>query len=141
MEERGVLPTEVRSMNQQKQIPFFSFLVFPLFCSSSVSAANAKMAFQDNSPIRVKIVLNEEPAEQVSKFKYLGYSTKLDHLIDFNIKRSNFQYMCGTIKQMIGGTRRTKTIQCFTVVKRWLYPHYCMDQRALLITKKTEWLN
>jgi hypothetical protein len=113
MEEHTVLPTEVHSMNQQKQILFSSFLVFPLFCPTSISAAKAKiLAFQDKSPIRSKIVLNEEPIEQVSTFKYLGYRTKLDHLNDFNMKRNNFQYKCGTVKQIIGGTRRTKSIQC-----------------------------
>jgi hypothetical protein len=61
-------------------------------------------------------VLNDKQIEQITTFKCLEYNINLNHVNNFNdfsMKLSYFQYMFGTIKRMLGGRERTKTLLKF----------------------------
>jgi hypothetical protein len=56
------------------------------------------MAFCGTDHIRSHIAVDNKPIEQVSKFKYLGYT--LSYISDYDIKEkiSLFQCLCSTIR-------------------------------------------
>jgi hypothetical protein len=56
------------------------------------------MAFCGKWPVRSKLILDNRPIEQVSKFIYLGCQLSHQGEVDVNHKLEKFNYMCGTIK-------------------------------------------
>jgi hypothetical protein len=77
------------------------------------------MAFWGKHPIRSKIVLQDQPLEQVSYLNYLGCETgkENDRVIDKKLGRS--QMLCGTEHRTLKNKTRRKTRLKF--YKQWLY--------------------
>jgi hypothetical protein len=57
------------------------------------------MAFCGKWPLRSKLILDNQPIEQVSKFKYLGCHLSYKGEVDVNHKLEKFIYVCSTIKR------------------------------------------
>jgi hypothetical protein len=62
-----------------------------------ISIHKKKMAFCGKWPVRSKLILDNQPIEQVSKFNYLGCQLYQGQ-VDVNYKLEKFNYMCSTIK-------------------------------------------
>lgn len=67
------------------------------------------MAWQGKYPIRAKIVIDNQPVEQVSNFKYLGCEISFNDNDEVKKKLHRFQYMCGTIRRTLKGKVREDT--------------------------------
>lgn len=55
------------------------------------------MAFRGKYPIRAKIIIYNEPVEQISNFKYPGNDISYDTNVDIQIKLAKFHSICGII--------------------------------------------
>jgi hypothetical protein len=64
-----------------------------------LSTKQKTMAFCGKWPLRSKLILDNQPIEQVSKFKYLGCQLSYKGEVDVNHKLDKFIYICGTIKR------------------------------------------
>ncbi|KAJ4446628.1 hypothetical protein ANN_13325 [Periplaneta americana] len=67
------------------------------------------MAFQGKFSVRTKIVLNDTPLEQVTRFKYLGTQLTYKHESDCKYKLPIFQQLCGTINRNLKNKARKET--------------------------------
>jgi hypothetical protein len=56
------------------------------------------IAFCGKWPVRPKLILDNQPTEQVSKFNYLGCQLSYQGEVDVSHKAEKFNYICGTIK-------------------------------------------
>lgn len=56
------------------------------------------MAFRGKYPIRAKIIIYNEPVEQISNFKYPGNDISYDTNVDIQIKLAKFHSICGIIQ-------------------------------------------
>lgn len=71
------------------------------------------MAFRGKYPIRTKIIIENQPIEQLSHFKYLGCDISYDYDEDLKNKLARFQYICGTIKRILRNTRKETRMKFF----------------------------
>jgi hypothetical protein len=67
------------------------------------------MAFCDKWPIRSKLILDNQPVEQVFRFNYLGCQFSYQGEVDVDHKLGKFNYMCGTIKQTLKNKKNGNT--------------------------------
>jgi hypothetical protein len=63
------------------------------------------MAFCGKLPVRLKLILDNQPIEQFARFKHLGCQLSYQGEIVVNYKLEKFSYMCGTVQ----GTSKNKT--------------------------------
>jgi hypothetical protein len=61
-------------------------------------------AFCGKWPVKSKLILYNQPTEQVSKFSYIGCQLSYQGEVDVNHELEKFNYTCGTIKR----NRKTK---------------------------------
>lgn len=78
---------------------------------------------------------NFESAEQARTFKHLEYSIKLNCLYDFNMKLSNVQYICGTVKRKLGGRGRIDNF--IKVYEVMTVPTLLLDQECWTLINRT----
>jgi hypothetical protein len=67
------------------------------------------MAFCGKRLVRSKLILDNQPIEQVSKFNYLGCQLSYKDEADVNHKLEKFNYMCSTIKRTLKNKTRMET--------------------------------
>jgi hypothetical protein len=67
------------------------------------------MAFCGKRLVRSKLILDNQPIEQVSRFNYLGCQLSYQDEVDVNQKLEKFNYMCSTIKRTPKNKIRTET--------------------------------
>jgi hypothetical protein len=79
------------------------------------------MAFCGKWPVRSKLILDDQPIEQVSKFNHLGCQLPHQGEVDVNHKLEKSNYMCGTIKRTLKDKTRTETQIKFYKVGYWPY--------------------
>lgn len=71
------------------------------------------MGFKGTTPLRTKIIINNEIIEQVNCFNYLGCMISYEQINDIDRKLSKFQQLIGTIKRTLKKKVRTDTILKF----------------------------
>ncbi|KAJ4438978.1 hypothetical protein ANN_14932 [Periplaneta americana] len=71
------------------------------------------MGFKGTTPLRTKIIINNEIIDQVNCFNYLGCMISYDQINDIDRKLSKFQQLIGTIKRTLKKKVRTDTILKF----------------------------
>lgn len=75
------------------------------------------LAFIGDDHIRAKIIINDKTLEQISNFNYLGYNISYtNNNSDIKTKLSKFQYLCGTIRRTLKGTRRDTLLKFYKVM-------------------------
>lgn len=67
------------------------------------------MAWQGKHPIRAKIMIDNQPVQQVTSFTYLGCEISFNDDDEVKKKLHRFQYMCGTIRRTLKGKVREET--------------------------------
>jgi hypothetical protein len=63
------------------------------------------MAFCGKWPVTSKLILDNQPMEQVSKFNHLGCHLSHQGEVDVNYKLEKFNYTCGTKKRNLKKTK------------------------------------
>ncbi|KAJ4445570.1 hypothetical protein ANN_12251 [Periplaneta americana] len=71
------------------------------------------MGFKGTTPLRTKIMINNEMIDQVNCFNYLGCMISYEQINDVDRKLSKFQELIGTIKKTLKKKLRTDTILKF----------------------------
>jgi hypothetical protein len=74
-----------------------------------ISAKKFVMKFYEKQPTRSKVVMTEQPIEQVQSFTFLG--CKLTHWAEggMNWKITQFSYMCRTVRKAMKGIARLES--------------------------------
>jgi hypothetical protein len=75
------------------------------------------VAFCGTDHVRALIAIGNKPIEQVSKFRYLGYT--LSYISDYDIKEkiSLFQRLCGTIRRILyNKTRKDTQVKLYKII-------------------------
>lgn len=57
------------------------------------------MAFRRKNPIGSKIIINNQPIEQVSHFNFLEFDVTYEYEHNINKKINRFQMICGSINR------------------------------------------
>lgn len=71
------------------------------------------MAWYGKHPMRIKIIVDDQPVEQVTSFVYLGCEISYSDDDDVKRKLHRFQYMCGTIRRTLRNKVRQETTMKF----------------------------
>lgn len=94
------------------------------------------MGFKGKTPIRLKIILNDEPVEQVNHFEYLGCTLSYDNINDFDKKILKFQKLVGTVKRTFVKKVRANTVLKF--YKTMVIPTLVYGSEIWSLTKQQE---
>jgi len=103
-----------------------------------IATKNKKVfGFVGTDHLRTKIIINDETLEQVSQFRYLGYSITYQFSNDVEFKLAKVSQLIGTIKRTIFKKVRKETIlkiynTSFTCIFIWVRK---LDSNSLTKTK------